>query len=550
MKNKRFINILPSCAKRCAAMVLALLMCISAVGCGKDNTLEEREQLVESLYGSVQLTDDEATLANLATTSNFTIAYCKPNAADPATTLNPFTCESTLNAAISDLIYDQLVVVNSSYEIENVIARDIEFTSSMVLSVNLRDGIVFSDGSELTGEDVKYSFEAAKADGSRFAAQLVHFVNCMYTENSISFRLDEADPLAYMLLDFPIIKKDSDTGTNLPIGSGRYYYYNDSETGTYLLRNPKWYNNSGDYQIKRISLVSMPTIESIVHSVEIGTVSYFYTDLRDGYPNRLNAYYSPVNLNNLIYLGMDTSDTRIRDFQVRKAISDALNREEIITNAYAGRAYAATGPLTTAWAPAATAQSGSTLNNTELAVQELNDAGFMSLDESYVRHDANGHELSLFLMVNHDNPQLCAAADIIVKQLAAVGINLIKEEVSFNTFKERIAAAEYDLYLAEYSLLNNMDFSPLFTPNNGIYYGLEPAMTIGAWDSYCDGTATIADVIDAFESEYPFIPVCYRLGLVCYSRSIDAHMDVTESDFFYDLDLWDIALAKVEEEKK
>lgn len=538
-----------ACAVRSLALLLAVLMCVSAAACGRKSTLEEREQLVESLYGSVQLTDDEAVSANLATTSNFTVAYCKPDVTKPETTLNPYTCESTLNAAISDLIYDQLVIVNSSYEVEYVIARSVEFTSAMVLTVNLRDGIVFSDGSELTGEDVKYSFDAAKGEGSRYAAQLVHFVNCMYTENSISFRLDKPDPMAYMLLDFPIIKKGSDTGTNLPIGSGRYYYYTDSETGTYLLRNPKWYNNSGNYQIQRISLVSMPTIESIVHSVEIGTVSYFFTDLRDGYPRRINAYYSPVNLNNLVYIGMDTSDVRLRDYQVRKGISDALNREEIITNAYAGRAYAATGPLTTAWSPAAMAQSGSTLSDPVLAQQEFSNAGFINQNEDYIRTDGNGHQLSLFLMVNNENEQLMDVAQVIIRQLADVGVEVRLNAVPFETFKERLAAGDYDMYLAEFAMLNDMDFSPLFTPNSGVYYGLEPAMTVSTWDSYCSGSAEIADVIEAYETEYPFIPVCYRLGLVCYSRSIDAHMDVTESDFFYGLDLWDIALAQGEQEE-
>lgn len=532
---------------RFTAALLALLMCISAVACGKDSTLEEREQLIEELYGSFEIVDEESNAVNFATTSNFTIAYCRPDNNDPSTTLNPYACESTLNAAISDLLYDQLVTINSQYEVEYEIARSVEYTSPRVITVNLRDGIVFSDGTVLTGEDIKYSFDAARAEGSRYAAQLSHFVNSAYSENSISFRLDQPDPLAHMLLDFPIIKKGSDTGSNICIGSGRYYYFSDPEKGTYLLRNSKWYGHSGEYDIQRISLVSMPTIESIVHSVEIGTVSYFFTDLRDGYPGRINANYAPVNLNNLVYIGMDTSDVRLRDYQVRKAISDALNREDIITNAYAGRAYAATGPLTTSWAPAAAAQSGSTLSNIPAAQQSLNDAGFIHYDENYIRNDGNGHMLSCFLLVNRENEQHMAAAEVIVRQLADVGIKLTVDAVPFETLKERIAAGDYDLYLAEYALMNNMDFSDLYTPNTGLYYGLTPQVTMDTWDLYLRGEAAISDVISAFESEIPFIPVCYRLGLVCYSRSITANMDVTESDYFYGMDLWDVALATVED---
>ncbi len=545
--NKDFIKKLYRTSVRTAAALLALLVCLSAAGCGDGDSLEEREQLIEELYGSVELTDGSENDINFATTSNFTIPYCRPDDNDASTTLNPYMCKSTLNAAISDLLYDQLITVNSQYEADFVIARSIEQTSAKVITVTLRDGIVFSDGSVLTGEDVKYSFEAAKAEGSRYAAQLEHFVNCMYTENTIAFRLDKNDPLAYMLLDFPIIKKESDKNGALPLGSGRYYYYSDAERGTYLLRNSKWYKNSGEYQIKRISLLSMPTIESIVHSVEIGTVSYFYTDLRDGYPSRVNAYYSPVNLNNLIYIGMDTSDSRLRDYQIRKAISDALNREEIITNAYAGRAYAATGPLPTAWAPAANAQSGSTLSNTASANRLLDDAGFINLDESYVRNNGDGMTLSYYLLVNRDIPQHVTTAEGVIKQLGDVGIKLIMNAVDAETYRKRLAAGEYDLYIGEYAMLNNMDFSDLFTPNNGIYYGLTAEVTTSAWNSYLDGTTDIGGVIEAFEAEYPFVPICYRLGMVCYSRSINAHMDVTESDLFYGLDMWDVALATGED---
>lgn len=534
-------------ATRIAALLLAALLCLSVAACGEDSSLAEREQLIEELYGSVELTDGSENDINFATTSNFTIAYCKPDSSDPSTTLNPYLCKSTLNAAISDLLYDQLVTVNSSYEVDFVIARSIEQTSAKVITITLRDGIVFSDGSELTGEDIKYSFEAAKAEGSRYAAQLEHFVNCMYTENTIAFRLDENDPMAYMLLDFPIIKKGSDADGAVPIGSGRYYYYTDSERGTYLLRNDRWYKSTGDYQIRRISLVSMPTIESIIHSIEIGTVSYFYTDLRDGYPSRINAYYSHVNLNNLVYIGMDTTDSRLRDYQIRKAISDALSREELITNAYAGRAYAATGPLPTSWAPAANAQSGSTLSNTTSANQLLDDAGYINMDESYVRNNGNGMVLSYYLLVNKENAQHVALAESIVRQLSDVGIKLILNAVDSETYRERIAGGEYDLYIGEYALFNNMDFSDLFTPNSGVYYGLTPEVTITAWNSYLDGSGDIAGVIEAFEEEYPFIPICYRLGMVCYSRSVNAHMDVTESDLFYDMDNWDVSLATGED---
>jgi len=526
--------------------VLCIAMLLPAAGCGgKDPTYAEREQLIEELYGAVELEGTEESTGGNATTSNFTLAYFKED------TVNPYLCTSTLNAVVSDLIYDQLITVNSEFEAEMVIAQKVEYTGSRVITVTLRDGIVFSDGTLLSGADIQYSFEAAsqkateKKSGSRYAGAMSVFQSCSYSENKVYFRLNEPDPRAYMLLDFPIIKAESDKDGKTPIGSGRYIFVSDVLTGTYLLRNERWYSTNVS-DVRRISLVSMPSVESIVHSVEIGTISYYYTDLRDGYPTRLNANYTTVDINNLVYLGVNTSNPTLTNTSVRKAISYALNREDIITASYAGRAYAATGPLTTSWPTAAIAQSGSTLSSLTSAVRALEEDGFINEDDSrrYHRYNEKGEYLEYKLLVNKANEQQVSAAEQIAMQLEDAGIGITIEQVTFQQLKERIAAGKYDLYLAEYSMMNNMDFSALFTPNEGLYYGLTPQQTIETWNSYLSGTMTIDRVIQAFESELPFIPVCYRLGIACYSRSLDAKMNISESDPFWGMEDWDVALAE------
>jgi len=532
--------------KRITAALLCAAVLTASAGCDSgDPSYAEREQLIEELYGAVELEGTDQTTGGDATTSNFTLAYFKED------TVNPYTCTSTLNATLTDLIYDQLITVNSEFEAEMVIAQKVEYTGSRAITVTLRDGIVFSDGTLLTGADIVYSFEAARrkaADGkpgSRYANALSIFQKCSYIGNEVYFRLNDPDPRAYMLLDFPIIKAESDKEGKSPIGSGRYVFISDILTGTYLLRNEKWYSTNVS-NVRRISLTSMPTVESIVNSVEIGTISYYYTDLRDGYPSRLNANYTTVDINNLVYIGVNTSQPTLLNTSVRKAMSLALNREDIITAAYAGRAYAATGPLTTSWPVAAMAQSGSTLSSINQAQTALKDEGFVNKDGTRRQHLYNdrGEYLEYTIIVNRDNEMQCSVAEQVALQLEEVGIGITIEPVSYQQLVQRIAAGQYDLYIAEYSMLNNMDFSQLFTPNEGLYFGPSPQQTIDAWNSYRNGVVTIDKVLQAFESELPFIPVCYRLGIACYSRSLNAKMNVSESDPFWGMQDWIVALAE------
>ncbi len=544
-----------------AAVIMAVCTALSAAGCkGDEQTYQEREQLIEELYGAVELSGTEDSTGGSATTSNFTLAYSKEDAT------NPYMCKSTLNATMTELVYDQLITVNSEFEAEMVIAYSVEYTGNRSITVILRDGVVFSDGTELTAKDIIYSFNAATKDGSRYKKSLSNFLKCSGSGNRVYFHLDKPDPRAYMLLDFPIIKAESDANGAAPIGSGRYVYYSDILTGTYLLRNEKWYK-SNNSNMERISLTSMPTVESIVHSVEIGTISYYYTDLRfipdetrqeeqngqtvtitdEGYnPTRINAHYSTVDINNLVYLGINTADPTLVRTDVRKAISLALDREDIITASFAGRAYAATGPLTTSWPKAAAAQSGSTLSSVGSAISALESDGFINEDDTrrYHRYNENGDYLEYTLLVNNKNDHHLSVAEQIAGQLEEAGIGITIEPLSFERLSERIALGQYDLYLAEYALLNNMDFSDLFTPNRGYYYGNTPQQTIESWNSYLNGVATIETVIQSFEAEIPFIPVCYRLGIACHSRSLKAAMNVSESDPFWGMENWDVALAQ------
>ena len=89
---------------RAAALLLCAALLAAASGCGaKDDTLKEREQLIEELYGSVELEGSGDTNTGDATTSNFVLPYTRGD------TLNPYMCESMLDAAITDLIYNKIL---------------------------------------------------------------------------------------------------------------------------------------------------------------------------------------------------------------------------------------------------------------------------------------------------------------------------------------------------------------------------------------------------------------------------------------------------------
>lgn len=76
-------------------------------------------------------------------------------------TLNPFKTDCAENQSIATLLFDSLFVLDSAFKPVPAAASDYEI-DGRELRVTLKPSLYFTDGSPLTGEDVIYSFAAAK----------------------------------------------------------------------------------------------------------------------------------------------------------------------------------------------------------------------------------------------------------------------------------------------------------------------------------------------------------------------------------------------------
>ena len=521
-----------------AALLAAVLLLWSAVG-GQSEEYDWRasEELRSQLYHLSLDTENEIDLSNSEET-DMVMAYTADD------TFNPYTCQSTLTQNICHLIYDNLIDLNPNFEPEYIVAKNVTVDHT-IIHVQVRSGLVFSNGAPLTAEDVSYSYyTAAKTKGSIYAERLKDVISCSMEGMTVTFVMQNENVNAYRLLDFPIIHFDPSANKDFPpIGSGRYKFATFSDGVTpntsLLVKNQKWYHPD-KVQIETIGLKEMPSVESIVHSIEIGTLSYLYSDLRDGEPKNVNANYKKVDLNNLVYLGVNTNDTVLADENVRRAIHYAISTDRVATAAFSGMALGATGPFTPHWSEAAKYQTGNGRAYVNRAIELLRESGYVTTDAQGIRQDQGGVTLSFNMLVGRGNAAHLAAAESIKSQLAEVGINVNIVEISTQGLVQRASEGKYHLYLAEYSVLNDMDISKLFTPGEGLYNGPKPYDSVRTFNNYRLGMGTLEDFITAFDGELPFIPVCYRMGIVVYSRSLEGVGELSENQPFYHMQDWRI----------
>lgn len=524
---------------RFAAFVISAVMLLwSATGCDStDYDWRASEELRSQLYHMSLDTENEIDVSTVEET-DMVMAYSANDS------INPYTCQSTLTQNICHLIYDNLIDMSPNFEPQYIVAKNITVDHT-IIKVQVRSGLVFSNGAPLTAEDVSYSYYmAAKTNGSIYKEKLKGVLNCSISGMTVTFLMQNENVNAYKLLDFPIVHYDPSANKDFPpIGSGRYKFatYSDGITlnTSLLIKNQKWYNPD-KVQIETIGLKEMPTVESIVHSIEIGTLSYMYTDMRDGEPKNVNANYKKVDINNLVYLGINTNDTALADENVRRAIYYAIGTDEVATAGFGGMACGATGPFTPNWGEAAKCQNGNGRAYTDRTAELLGESGYVIKDDQGILADQSGKKLSFNLLICRNNSYHMAAAENIKKQLSSVGINVDITEISTEGLVQRASEGKYHLYLAEYSVLNDMDISKLFTPGEGLYNGPKPYDSVRTYNNYRLGMGTLEDFIEAFDSEIPFIPICYRMGMIIYSRTLEGVGEVSEDQPFYNMQNWRI----------
>lgn len=458
---------------------------------------------------------------------------------------NPYEALTDQNRQICRLIFEPLIKTDNEFNAVFALAKDARVEGN-ICTVTLKTAL-FSDGSQVTAEDVVYSFKAATAAKGVYAAKLyeVKSVEAQSTD-TVVFTLNKQDKYFINVLDFPVFKAGSDKLTDedsvklVPVGAGKYVFNDDK---TELVQNPKYYGGNGS--IKNIRLINAPDGESVSHYVEIGAVDMYFNDISDGEIIRMSGQKTDINLNSLVYIGVNHSVEDLSLSQLRQAISSGINRDAICSEAYYNNALSAKGFFTPVWQVVKSVQNIQTSANSQITIENLEEIGYNSLDSEGIRRQG-GKSLRYTLLVNTENRSRTAAAEMIASQLKEYGIKLTVIKVGFEDYKARLESGNFQLYLGEVKITENMDISPLVTEGGSVAFGIkytkpdvaegetQIATSADIINSYYNGTAEITDVVSVLQTEMPIIPICFPLGVLFSNDGIDIG-NASQSDIFLNI---------------
>ncbi|MDE6110894.1 MAG: ABC transporter substrate-binding protein [Eubacterium sp.] len=447
--------------------------------------------------------------------SSFKLCYTQSDS------LNPYECETQNNQIISQLVFESLFNLDDSYKASRNIAEKYEYPNSTTLRVTIPSGLTFSDNTSLTADDITYSFRNA-VKSSYWGASLSGISSCYAVSSTVvEFKLEYPNSYAHNLLIFPIMSMSSET-SDYPIGSGRYYFTEENEE-IVLKANEK--DDFSPY-FTTIHLENIPASDSIDNAVNIGSVSLTFRDLSRDSSKKIDSNYKLVNINNLVYIGINNKKGLGANSYIRKAINSAIDRDMLTKSAYAGFAKTAS----TVFNP-----------NFELSTAEIFEATADTNAAKQAMLQSGLSNFTISLLVNGTNADRVTCAKLIKQQLEAAGFNVkLSIADTYESYEKRIQKEDFDLYLGEIKVTPDMSLQHFFSSKGSAHFGINTEKSISAeeYNKYINGETELGNFLISFSEELPFIPILYRQGMICFSKEMNGDMQGTSTDCFKNIENW------------
>jgi peptide/nickel transport system substrate-binding protein len=284
------------------------------------------------------------------------------------TMLNPVAANATHDFQTMRLIYDTLTRVAPDGKSQLWAAEAIDVKSPTDIAVKLRPNMKFHDGSPVTAEDVKFTFDYLKAANSRYFMGLIKPVEKVDVVDKLTVRFTLAAPFAAFLSNtlgsvFILPKhiwekvepaKAMEFKNDKPVGSGPFsmsYWRRDEEMKLSAMKD-----HFNAPKVDAVLKVPYANIQGMVAAVEAGKADLTGQWIEPAQAEQLkkNASLAVIEVENhgFYYFPFNLRNKPFSDKAVRRALTLAVPRKAIIEKlleGYGTPAYSIIGPSNAFW---------------------------------------------------------------------------------------------------------------------------------------------------------------------------------------------------------
>ncbi|MGH2532101.1 MAG: ABC transporter substrate-binding protein [Thermomicrobiales bacterium] len=367
-------------------------------------------------------------------------------------------------------VYEPLIVYNTmTGEIVPWLATAYEFSGDNTqLTFTIREGVTWSDGTPFTAQDVKFTFDYLTANedlsGSGAVRATLSKVSAVEApdDTTVVFTFSEVyTPGLYDLGHQTIVPQhiwseitEPATFTNeTPVGTGPFTEIGVFEAQYYeILKNPNYWQE-GKPLIDGMRFPTFPTNDQAnlgMVSGEIDWASHFVPDIENTYiaedPEHFNYWFPPTGAT--VHLFTNTGRAPFDNPEVRKAVSLAINRDQIVDVAMYNYTHAAdvTG-LSDAYPQYKTEEllaSGDWVQLNVDRANELLDAAGLALDGD-VRVLPDESRMEYEILVVSGWSDWVSACQIMAQNLEEIGIRATVKTYDFSAWIDLVQKGDFNL---------------------------------------------------------------------------------------------------------
>ena len=377
---------------------------------------------------------------------------------------NPLFEVSEAEKTLNYLIHSTLFRAQNSYENVPILAKSATPNEDATeWTVNLKNGVKFHDGSELTSEDVEFTFNLIQEED----AKIPLFDNWRdvsvrsIDKDSILFELKEPNSNFPSDLAVPILPEH--VWSRIPVKEVRFFDGSGAYVGAGPFKLDKWKSGADD----RLEEVQLETNEDYILGepyIRDVVIKIFENDseVLEAFLSKEIDILSKVSPSEVGKLTKEKSDIyqfgtekvfallfnsgkdRIfSDDLFRASITHAINKPQLVNNVLRGFAVPINGP--------SSSDSDYTLPNLETINNALNTSGWIKEEDSDFRKKAETLSLS-FKLLAPDVEELRNVAHQIRDDLKLIGADVIVEFKQIEEIKNMEDFENYDVILYGYDL--------------------------------------------------------------------------------------------------
>lgn len=471
--------------------------------------------------------------------------------ADEPTSLIPWV--PTDNASIWTLeeMYDTLLKPSvDGKSLDPALATSYQQSADKLSwTFKLRDGVKFTNGSPVTSKDVKWSISQNLDKDAPF-----YFLDAVITDmttpddHTIVFKTKVPwSPLpstlalfANSILPANYGGKTADEFSKSPVGSGPFKFDHWTK-GSEL----KLVKNTGYWDTKKPSLNSVTftvVTDSNTRATQLASnqaqINEYppYSTIK-GLQAQSNLKVTAFDGSEVDYLGMNTTKAPFNDVNVRKAISQAVDKNAILSSVLYGQGK----PATTFLSPATWAHSTAAGPTYDVAAAKA------TLAKST---QPNGFSAKMLIASGAQNSS--AIAQILQSDLANIGIKLTIQTLDPSAVSTAKRAGNYDLALGLYTTdVSDPDEIARFAGTNAggsnmLYTGFDSkdltalADQASSDENQSKRTELYGKMQQIVLDQVPYLPLYYAPSVYSYSAKVNGFHPGATGNYF----LEDVTLSK------